>query len=204
MKNIKPALYLRVSTDDQTTDNQLPVLFEAAKARGWVKKGEMLCVYADSGVSGRKGREHRPGYDRLLTDVEAKGVTLVMAWSIDRVGRSMRETLRFMDELKRRGCGLYLHQQQMDTTTPYGEAMLQMAMIFAELESKMIGERVRAAYRRMRQDGKKIGRFPVLPPEKEDQIRRMLGSATVRQIAKTVGCGHAPVQRLKREMEALR
>ena len=191
--------YGRVSTEDQSIENQLFALYEVASRQGWIKPGDALCVYADHGFSGRLGRKHRPAYDQLLQDVADKKVTTVLAWSIDRIGRSVKETIAFMEELTRHKCKIYLHQQQMDTSTPYGAAMLQMAMIFAELESKIIGQRIREGYRRCRQEGRKIGRFPAIPTAKQGKIRKLLQSGkSVREVAAKVDCGSSSVQRIRR------
>src|SRR3990172_8985496 len=81
------AIYTRVSTDDQTTENQLRELHAAAVQKGWITQTGCLCVYSDAGISGRKGRDQRPGYDALIRDIEARKIGLVVVWAIDRCGR---------------------------------------------------------------------------------------------------------------------
>src|SRR5216683_2813908 len=80
----RAAIYARVSTDGQSTDNQLVALREVAERRGW----EVVEVYLDQGISGAKGREKRPSFDRLLKDASRRKFHVVMAWAIDRMGRS--------------------------------------------------------------------------------------------------------------------
>ena len=202
-KNIRLAVYCRVSTDDQTIENQIPVLHGVAVQKGWIKPDGILCVYADSGISGKLDRKKRPAYDMLLKDVSAKRVTMVACWAIDRAGRSLPELLSFLAELERKRCGLYLHQQQVDSSTAAGRAFLHMAMVFAEFESSMIGDRVKAGMKRARAEGKACSQYPPLPEDKQERIRRLLGEhETIRKIAAEVGCGHYPIQRIKREMEA--
>jgi DNA invertase Pin-like site-specific DNA recombinase len=134
---MKAAIYLRVSTNDQTTENQRREL-EAVAAR---LRHEIVAVYEDHGISGAKGRDKRPAFDRLHRDITRRKVDLVMAWSVDRLGRSLQDLVHFLDHVHSRNVGLYLHQQGLDTTTPAGKAMFQMMGVFAEFERAMIRER---------------------------------------------------------------
>jgi DNA invertase Pin-like site-specific DNA recombinase len=111
-------IYLRVSTVDQTTDNQRRELEAVAARSDW----KVVGFYEDAGMSGAKGRDERPGFDRLLRDATARKVNLIAAWSADRLGRSLRDLVGFLNELQAVGCNLYLHQQALDTTTPSGRA----------------------------------------------------------------------------------
>ena len=131
-------IYLRVSTDGQTTENQRRELEAVAARSGW----EIVGFYEDAGISGSNGREKRPGFDRLLKDATARKVNMIAAWSVDRLGRSLQHLVGFLNELQALHCNLYLHQQAIDTTTPSGRAMFQMCGVFAEFERSMIRERV--------------------------------------------------------------
>src|SRR5262250_1652055 len=112
------ALYLRVSTKNgQTVDNQRQALTEAIGGRkGWVIVDE----FADKGLSGAKGRDKRPEFDRLLKEVVRDKIDVVAAWSVDRLGRSLQDLVSFLGELNPAGCDLYLEKQAIDTTTPAG------------------------------------------------------------------------------------
>jgi DNA invertase Pin-like site-specific DNA recombinase len=81
----RAAIYLRVSTDGQTTDNQRLELVRVAAQAGW----DVVEVYEDAGVSGAKGRDKRPAFDRLCKDAARRQFDVVMAWSVDRLGRSL-------------------------------------------------------------------------------------------------------------------
>jgi DNA invertase Pin-like site-specific DNA recombinase len=81
-----------------------------------------------------------------------------MAWSVDRLGRSLQDLIAFLGELRAVGCNLYLHQQGIDTTTPAGRALFQMLGVFAEFERAIIVERVRSGISRARAEGKHLGR----------------------------------------------
>src|SRR5580704_7371841 len=133
-------LYLRVSTDEQTVDNQRQALTEAVEARGWV----VVAEYADEGISGAKGRDKRPGLDRLLKAATRREIDVVAAWSVDRLGRSLQDLVGLLGELKAAGVGLYLDRQAVDTTTPAGRALFQMLGVFAEFERSINVERVHA------------------------------------------------------------
>ena len=95
---------------------------------------------------------------------------MVMAWSVDRLGRSLQDLVAFLCELHALGVDLFLHQQGLDTTTPAGKAMFQMMGVFAEFERAMIQERVRAGLRRAKAEGKQLGR-PKIAAEVEAQSR---------------------------------
>ena len=120
----------------------------------------MVGFYEDAGISGAKGRDKRPGFDRLLKDATARKVDMIAAWSVDRLGRSLQDLVGFLTDLQALGCDLYLHQQALDTSTPSGRAMFQMCGVFAEFERGMIRERVNAGLARARSKGITLGRRP--------------------------------------------
>ena len=136
----RAALYLRVSTIDQTTANQERELRQVAERAGW----EVDKVYKDRGISGSKGRDKRPAFDALHKAAARREIDIVMAWSVDRLGRSLQDLVVFLSEIHAAGVDLFLHQQGLDTTTPAGKALFQMMGVFAEFERSMIQERVRA------------------------------------------------------------
>ena len=100
-------------------------------------------MYRDEGISGSKGRDQRPGFDAMHKDAARRQFDIVMAWSVDRLGRSLQDLVGFLSELHSLGIDLFLHQQGIDTTTPAGKAMFQMMGVFAEFERSMIVERLR-------------------------------------------------------------
>ncbi len=192
------ALYLRVSTDGQTTEHQRRQLEELARQREW----RITNVYEDAGVSGTKGRDRRPGLDDMLKDATRKRFDVIAAWSVDRLGRSLQDLLHFLDEIKAVRCDLYLHQQAVDTTTPAGRALFQMMGVFAEFERAMIRERVMAGLATARDKGRKLGR-PRVDGKVERKITELLaqGIGQIR-VAKQVGCGVSTVQRVARGLAA--
>jgi DNA invertase Pin-like site-specific DNA recombinase len=194
----RAVLYLRVSTIDQTTANQERELRAVAERMGC----EVVKVYKDHGISGAKGRDKRPAFDGLCRAATRREFDMVMAWSVDRLGRSLQDLVGFLSELHALGLDLYLHQQGLDTRTPAGKAMFGMMGVFAEFERSMIQERVRAGLARARAEGKTLGRPPVAI-ETERAIRAALakkGRPGLRKIAAMIGVGTGTVQRVAREL----
>jgi DNA invertase Pin-like site-specific DNA recombinase len=186
------AIYARVSTNGQTTDNQVRELRKVARRHGW----KVGASYIDHGVSGATGRDRRPELDRLFKAANRREFDLIMAWSVDRLGRSLQHLVGFLDEIHAKGVDLYLHQQNIDTSTPSGKAMFQMAGVFAEFERRMIQERVRAGLERAREEGKALGR-PKVSARTEAQIRRTREQGMgILRIAREVGVGTSVVQRV--------
>lgn len=192
------AFYLRVSTHDQRTENQLRELTEVAGRAGW----NVVATFTDTGISGAKGRKDRPGYDKLLKAITRREVDLVAAWSVDRLGRSLTDLLSFLGEIHAKGCDLYLHQQGLDTSTPAGRAMFQMMGVFAEFERAIIRERVVAGLARAKAEGKVLGR-PTVGAAVELKIRNLrIDGLGIRRIASKLGVGVSAVQRVIRESAA--
>ena len=161
----RAVFYLRVSTIDQTTANQERELREIAGRMGC----NVVKVYKDHGISGAKGRDKRPAFDALCRAATRREFDVVMAWSVDRLGRSLQDLVGFLSELHALRIDLYLHQQGLDTRTPAGKAMFQMMGVFAEFERAMIQERVRAGLARAKSEGKRLGRPRIAPAGSADQ-----------------------------------
>jgi len=179
----RAAIYLRVSTKDQTTENQHRELQDCAKNAGW----EIVAIYEDHGVSGSKGRDQRPEYDRLLKDATRRKFDVVMAWSVDRLGRSLTDLISFLDELHGLDVDLFLHKQGIDTTTAAGKALFGMMGVFAEFERAMIQDRVKAGLDRARANGTTLGRPPVSNKKKLAVLTGKANGDSLRKIAKDVG-----------------
>ena len=199
----RAAIYVRVSTDKQTVENQSAKLTEIAQARGW----QIVATFNDAGISGAKGRKDRPGLDAMLKEAQRGAFDVVMAWSIDRVGRSLIDLLGTIQHLEACKVDLYLDQQALDTTTPTGKLMFQVTGAFAEFERSMIGERIHAGLKRARAAGKALGRRPVEDdPEgarKANRARKLLDKGIgINAVAKAVGLSNGTVSRLKAEMAA--
>ena len=178
-KEMKRAvLYLRVSKNEQTIENQRIELERVAAAKGW----KVIATFKDEGISGAFGREVRAQYDSMLKQgVQAK-FDVVLAWDVSRLSRSLVDLVTTLDELHACGIDLYLHQQAIDTTTPAGKAMFQMCGVFAEFERGILSERVKAGLIRVKEEGKILGR-----PMKFANIKKIIegrkGGKTIRQLA---------------------
>ena len=155
-KTIKRAAhYVRVSTDHQSVENQIRELRQVAERRGW----QVVEDTRDAGISGAKGRDQRPGLDALIKDASRRKFDVVMAWAIDRLGRSLVDLLGTIQHLEAVGVDLYLDQQAIDTTTPAGKLLFQMTGAFAEFERSMIRQRVRAGLSVIKAKIERDGKF---------------------------------------------
>ncbi len=187
-KGTRAALYLRVSTDDQTTDNQRRDLEGLATLRGW----SIVETYEDAGISGAKGREQRPGLSALLADAKKRRFDIALFWAVDRLGRSTMEVTRNMGELDACGVAQFYFKESMDTSTAHGRAMLEMAAVFATLERAMIRERVVSGLARVRatgrtKSGRPIGRPTVDPKVAAKVVAMRKAGKSVREVAKATG-----------------
>lgn len=191
----RAVLYMRVSTADQTVENQRRELLAAAAYKGW----DVTAEYGDEGISGAKSRKDRPQLDLMLKDAVAGKFDVMMTWAVDRLGRSLFDLLDTAKVLESAKVNLYFHKEQIDTTTSIGRAMFQMTGVFAELERNAIQERVMAGLRRAWAAGKKSGpKFA--EPETVDEIRAALADGLgLRATARRCGVGHSLVQRVRAE-----
>jgi DNA invertase Pin-like site-specific DNA recombinase len=192
---IRAALYVRVSTDHQSVENQVRELRQVAERRGW----QVIETYSDAGISGAKGRDKRPGLDRMLNDASRRRFDIVLAWAIDRLGRSLIDLLGTIQHLEACGVDLYLDQQAIDTTTPMGKLVFQVTGAFAEFERSMIRQRVKAGLKRAVARGAQLGR-PRIALELEKLILTSLKSGIgMIKAARLHGVGVGTVQRIARE-----
>jgi len=192
----RAGIYLRVSQDSQTTENQFRILREVAERSGWT----IVQVFEDAGVSGAKGRDQRPGYDALMKAVHRREVDMVAAFAVDRLGRSLPDLVAFLSDIQARGCDLYLHQQNVDTSTPSGRMLFQMLAVFAEFERAIITTRINAGLDRARAKGVRLGRPSIAPIDLDPVRKRLQQGQSIRVIAKATGFSTATVQRVKRSM----
>ncbi|MGB2713264.1 MAG: recombinase family protein [Vicinamibacterales bacterium] len=148
---MKVAIYARVSTLDQTTENQLLELRRYVQARGWT-----ATEYVDQGISGSKDR--RPALDALTSAVKRHQVEAVVCWRLDRLGRNLRHLVLFLDDLNARGIAFVTIGEGIDTSTPAGRLVAGILGSIAEFERARIQERIHAGLARARAQGKKLGR----------------------------------------------
>jgi len=208
----RAVLYVRVSTDAQTVENPIGELREVAERRGW----QVVEIYKDAGISGAKGRDQRPGLDAMLKDASRRKFDLVMAWAIDRIGRSLIDLLRTIQDLEAVGVDLYLDQQHLDTTTPTGKLLFHVTGAFSEFERSMIRQRVNAGLSAIKAKIKRDGHFttkagivrrrlgrPGAEPKQIARARHELAKGLgIGRVARMTGLGTGTVHKLKRQMAA--
>src|SRR6516165_9789705 len=187
----RAALYVRVSTDAQTVENQISELRQVAGRRGW----DVVEVYSDAGMSGARGRNGR-AWPRF----HAQGrQPAKIRWAIDRLGRSLSDLLDTIQHLEACGVDLYLDQQAIDTTTPMGKLVFQLTGAFAEFERTMIRQRIKAGLKRAVAQGVKLGR-PKIDSATERKVRKQLAKgAGILKVARSLGIGTGTVQRISKE-----
>jgi DNA invertase Pin-like site-specific DNA recombinase len=185
----RAAIYARVSTSDQNTENQLIRLREVAARAGW----EVVQTYTET-ASGAK--RSRPALDAMMADAARRRFDVVMAWDVSRLGRSLRDLVDLFENLRALKVDLYLEQQALDTSTPAGRALLQMSGVFAEFERAMIVERTKAGLAHARARGVHCGR----PPASDaltSAIRALREQRVgMDRIAKELRCGKGLVHRV--------
>ncbi len=177
------AVYVRVSTSGQTTENQLIELSEVCERNKW----HITNVYNET-ISGTKGVDERAELNRLMQDASRKKFSKVVVWSVDRVGRSMKHLVTVLSQLKDLGCDIYSYKQAIDTSTTMGSSFFHMVGIFAELENNMRAERQKIGIKRAMSQGVKFGRRAVVDEDKELAIVELRHKGkSIRYIAKKIG-----------------
>jgi DNA invertase Pin-like site-specific DNA recombinase len=147
------AIYVRVSTASQTTENQLIELTEVCERNKW----HITNIYNET-ISGTKSVDEWAELNRMLQDASRKKFSKVVVWSVDRVGRSMKHLVTVLSQLQDSGCDIYSYKQAIDTSTTMGTSFFHMVGIFAELENNMRAERQKIGIRRSLENGAKFGR----------------------------------------------
>jgi len=170
---VKCVIYLRVSTKNQDTSNQLQPLKEYVERMGY----ELVGVYEDFGVSGVKSS--RPQLDQMMLDGRRRKYSMILSWSVDRVGRDLRSLLNFCNEMNELGINLYFHNQNIDTSTNMGKMFFNILGSISEFERTLMIERIKCGLERVKKSGKKLGR----PTSMNDGIRNAI------LLLKEKGCG---------------
>src|SRR5438552_1390057 len=183
---MKVAIYARVSTADQTTDNQLLELRQYVAARGWA-----ATEYVDEGVSGTK--DSRPALNRVLADARRRRFDALVCWKLDRLGRNLKHLMLLLDDLQALGVAFVSLHEGIDATTPAGRLQMQILGAISEFERGRVVERVRAGLARVRSQGKRLGRPPV-----RLELTAVEGMS-VRKAAEALGCAPGTVMKARRQ-----
>jgi DNA invertase Pin-like site-specific DNA recombinase len=187
------AVYARVSTHEQTCENQLLELRRYVEARGWT-----ATEYVDTGVSGAKDR--RPALDQLTTAVRRHQVDAVVCWRLDRLGRNLRHLVLLLDEWQARGVAFVTLGEGIDTSTAAGRLVAGVLGSIAEFERARIQERIRAGLSRAKAQGTRLGR-------RRNPVSRQLETCTGLShvdAAARLGVSIASIKRWRRAVVALR
>lgn len=150
MKNI--AIYARVSTDNQNSEMQLLDLRDYSDNRKFTVYNE----YIDNGISGSK--EKRPALDQLMDDAKKKKFDTVLVWRFDRFARSTKHLVEALHIFKHLGIGFISFQENIDTSSPIGEAIFTIISAISQLERDIIRERILGGLRRAKLKGRTLGR----------------------------------------------
>ena len=188
-KRMRVAVYARCSTAEQSVALQLDELREYAGARGF----EIVTEYVDEGVSG--GKERRPALDRMLADAHRRRFDAVLAWKLDRVGRSLSHLIRLVETLESLGVDLVsLRDPGLDTTGPTGRLVFHVMGAVAEFERDLIRERTRAGVAAARRRGRRLGRPRVNVPVAQAQRLRGQGRSMA-EVARDLGVSRSTLRR---------
>lgn len=184
---MRAALYGRVSTKEQSCQMQLRDLRAYCAARGFT----IFREYIDEGVSGTQNS--RPELNNLMSDARKRKFDLIIVWRFDRFARSTKHLLLALEEFRALGIQFVSFQENLDTTSPLGQALFTIVSAIAELERNLIRERVCAGVRHARASGKQLGR-PRRIVSQDEIVRLKAEGASLRQIAEKLGIGYGTVR----------
>ena len=184
----KVAVYVRVSTKDQSVDMQLNDLERYSRERGL----DVFKVYEDNGVSGTK--ETRPALNELMDHAKKKRFDMVLVWRFDRFARSTKHLVTALHEFRHIGIDFISFQENIDTSSPLGEAIFTIISAMSTLERDIIAERVKGGLRKAKAKGKRLGRpRNIVDTDKVIEYRKQ--NKSIRQIASELNLSKGAVQR---------
>ena len=173
-----------------------------AELRTWAERcgHTVVAEYEDHAISGAKGRDQRPAFDRMLKGAVRREFDIIAVWSSDRLGRSLPHLIEVLQTIRDTRAGLYIHTQALDTTTPAGRAMFGMLAVFGEFEREMIVARVNAGIARARHQGKRLGRPKLAAKVRDAAILALRQGASVRAAAQASGASIGATSALRRHL----
>ena len=189
---MKIGIYVRVSTNGQNTQRQIEELSVVAERMAATE----VIIYEDNGISGTKGRAERQALDNLLKAATQRQLDKVLVWSVDRLGRSLKDLVSILEELEQTGVGLYLHKQAIDTTTASGKALFGMLAVFSQFERELIRERINSGLARARRNGIVLGRRNTTGHLGEQAAQKRQSGLSYRQIAQELNISVFTAHRL--------
>ena len=191
LPKLSVAVYLRVSTSHQTTENQFRELIDVCNRNRW----QIVGLYEET-ISGTKGLDERTELNRMMLDATRKNFDKVVVWSVDRLGRSMKHLVSVLSQLDDLNVDVFSYVQGIDTSTQFGKSMFQMVGIFAELENNMRKERQSIGIKRALDNGAKFGRKSIMNEELIFKINNLREEGhSMRYIAKECDVSTTIVQK---------
>src|SRR6266851_10097014 len=180
-------IYARVSTKDQSCELQVRDLRAYCAARGF----DLVREYVDVGQSGAK--DSRPELNKLMDDARKRKFDAIVVWRFDRFARSTKHLLLALEEFRSLGIQFISYQENMDTSSPLGQALFTIVAAVAQLERDLIRERVSAGIRNARACGKQLGR-PRRIVNRDELVRLRVEGASIQQIAEKLSVGYGTVR----------
>ncbi len=181
-------IYARCSTSDQSTDMQLNDLGQYSKERGF----KIYSIYKDNGISG--AQESRPALNELMNDARKKRFNTVLVWDFSRFARSSKHLITALHEFKNLNIDFISYQENVDTSSPLGQAVFVIISALAELEKNIIAERVRSGLRKAKSNGVKLGRpKSVIDIDKLVDFRKQ--NMSIRRIADEMSLSKGTIER---------
>ena len=184
---MKIGIYARVSTRDQSCELQVRDLRAYCTARGF----ELVREYVDVGQSGTK--DSRPELNKLMDDARKRQFDGIVVWRFDRFARSTKHLLLALDEFRSLGIQFISYHENVDTSTPLGQALFTIVSAVAQLERDIIRERVNAGICNARANGKRLGR-PGVIVNLQQLIELRARGQSLQQIATDLGIGYGTVR----------
>ncbi len=188
------ALYVRVSTKDQSVDMQLNDLDRYSKERGF----KIFKTYKDNGFSG--SQESRPALSELMNDAKKRKFDIVLVWRFDRFARSTKHLVNALYEFRNLGIDFISYQENIDTSSPLGEAIFTIISAMAKLERDIIAERVRGGLRKAKANGKRLGR-PKSDVDTDKILEYRRQNKSIRQIARELNLTNNLVYRTLQKVQ---
>jgi len=188
-KPMRVAIYARVSTNDQTSENQLIDLRRYCRERDWTVFEE----FVDHAITGKKDK--RPALDRMMDFAKKRKIDTVLVWRFDRFARSLKHLVLVLEEFRSLNISFVSFQENIDTCSPLGQALYYIIGVMAELEHSIIVERVKAGLRRAKLSGQKLGR-PATDADHNLAFQMRAAGRSIREIAKELKVGKSTIARI--------
>jgi DNA invertase Pin-like site-specific DNA recombinase len=187
--NKRVALYVRVSTKDQSVDMQLNDLERYVNERAF----NVFKVYRDDGISGTK--DNRPGLNQLMDDARKRKFDVVLVWRFDRFARSTKHLVTALYDFRNLNIDFISYQENIDTSSPLGEAIFTIISAMSKLERDIIAERVKGGLRKAKANGVRLGR-PQSDANTDKVFEYRNQNKSIREIANVMKLSRGKVERI--------